>query len=74
MSTFQTVERWIRPSMAINKEIDLRFVVGYTPLRFRDTLQMLAEGELKATRRSPAQSDSRGWPAPSRRSPAPNNT
>ena len=26
-----------RPVMAINKEIDLRFVVGYTPLEFRDT-------------------------------------
>jgi threonine dehydrogenase-like Zn-dependent dehydrogenase len=38
----------IRPAMAINKEIDLRFVVGYTPLEFRDTLQMLAEGKAKA--------------------------
>jgi len=28
----------ITPAMAINKEIDLRFVVGYTPLEFRDTL------------------------------------
>jgi threonine dehydrogenase-like Zn-dependent dehydrogenase len=36
----------IRPAMAINKEIDLRFVVGYTPLEFRDTLRMLAEGEV----------------------------
>ncbi len=36
----------ITPAMAINKEIDLRFVVGYTPLEFRDTLQMLAEGEI----------------------------
>jgi threonine dehydrogenase-like Zn-dependent dehydrogenase len=34
------------PAMAINKEIDLRFVLGYTPLEFRDTLMMLAEGEL----------------------------
>ena len=32
--------------MAINKEIDLRFVLGYTPLEFRDTLRMLAEGEV----------------------------
>ena len=32
--------------MAINKEIDLRFVVGYTPLEFRDTLHMLAEGKV----------------------------
>jgi threonine dehydrogenase-like Zn-dependent dehydrogenase len=38
----------IRPAMAINKEIDLRFVVGYTPLEFRDTLYMLAEGKLDA--------------------------
>ena len=36
----------ITPAMAINKEIDLRFVVGYTPLEFRDTLQMLAAGEI----------------------------
>jgi len=35
-----------QPAMAINKEIDLRFVVGYTPLEFRDTLHMLAEGEV----------------------------
>jgi threonine dehydrogenase-like Zn-dependent dehydrogenase len=39
----------IRPSMAINKEIDLRFVLGYTPLEFRDTLHMLAEGKLNAS-------------------------
>ena len=35
-----------KPAMAINKEIDLRFVVGYTPLEFRDTLHMLAEGDV----------------------------
>jgi threonine dehydrogenase-like Zn-dependent dehydrogenase len=39
----------IRPSMAINKEIDLRFVLGYTPIEFRDTLHMLAEGKVDAT-------------------------
>jgi threonine dehydrogenase-like Zn-dependent dehydrogenase len=38
----------IRPVMAINKEIDLRFVVGYTPLEFRDTLHMLAGGKVNA--------------------------
>ena len=38
-----------RPAMAINKEIDLRFVVGYTPLEFRDTLHMLADGKVDAT-------------------------
>jgi threonine dehydrogenase-like Zn-dependent dehydrogenase len=37
-----------RPTMAINKEIDLRFVLGYTPLEFRDALHMLAEGKVKA--------------------------
>jgi threonine dehydrogenase-like Zn-dependent dehydrogenase len=36
----------LTPAMAINKEIDLRFVFGYSPLEFRDTLQMLADGKL----------------------------
>ena len=36
----------ITPAMGINKEIDLRFVLGYTPLEFRDTLNMLAEGKV----------------------------
>jgi threonine dehydrogenase-like Zn-dependent dehydrogenase len=36
----------ITPAMAVNKELDLRFVLGYTPLEFRDTLRMLAEGEV----------------------------
>ena len=34
----------ITPAMGINKEHDLRFVFGYTPLEFRDTLHLLAEG------------------------------
>lgn len=38
----------IRPAMAINKEIELRFVLGYTPLEFRDTLHMLADGKIDA--------------------------
>jgi threonine dehydrogenase-like Zn-dependent dehydrogenase len=38
----------IRPALAINKEVDLRFVVAYTPLEFRDTLHMLAEGKVNA--------------------------
>jgi threonine dehydrogenase-like Zn-dependent dehydrogenase len=38
-----------RPAVAIGKEIDLRFVFGYTPLEFRDTLFHLADGELDAT-------------------------
>ncbi|MFZ0835383.1 MAG: zinc-binding dehydrogenase [Mycobacterium sp.] len=36
----------IRPGLAINKEIDLRFVLGYTPLEFRDTLHMIADGKV----------------------------
>jgi threonine dehydrogenase-like Zn-dependent dehydrogenase len=36
----------ITPAMAINKEIELRFVFGYTPLEFRDTLHMLADGHV----------------------------
>ena len=36
----------VTPAMAINKEIDLRFVLGYTPLEFRDTLHMLADGKV----------------------------
>jgi threonine dehydrogenase-like Zn-dependent dehydrogenase len=38
----------LRPAMAINKEIDLRFVLGYTPLEFRDALHLLADGEVDA--------------------------
>lgn len=37
-----------RPSMAINKEVDLRFVLGYTPLEFHDALHLLAEGKVNA--------------------------
>jgi threonine dehydrogenase-like Zn-dependent dehydrogenase len=39
----------ITPAMAINKEIDLRFAFAYTPLEFRDTLHMLADGKLDPT-------------------------
>jgi len=35
-----------RPAMAINKEIDLRFVLAYTPLEFRDTLHQMGEGKI----------------------------
>jgi threonine dehydrogenase-like Zn-dependent dehydrogenase len=38
----------IRPAMAVSKELDLRFVLGYTPLDFRDTLDRLADGKLPA--------------------------
>lgn len=33
-----------RPAIAINKEIDLRFVFGYDPGEFAETLAMLAKG------------------------------
>lgn len=35
----------IEPALAIQKEVDLRFVLGHTPLDFRDTLQLIAEGK-----------------------------
>lgn len=38
----------IRPAMAMGKEIDLRFVFGYTPMEFSDCLHMLADGKLDA--------------------------
>lgn len=36
----------IRPSLAVNKELDLRFAVGYTPMEFRKALYALADGTL----------------------------
>lgn len=36
----------LRPALALGKEIDLRFVFAYTPLEFRDTLHMLADGKV----------------------------
>ncbi|MGI5129169.1 zinc-binding dehydrogenase [Pseudonocardia sp. CA-107938] len=38
----------VRPAMAINKEIDLRFVLGYTPREFEEALQLLAAGKVNA--------------------------
>ena len=37
-----------RPAMAINKEIDMRFVVAYSPSEYRESLHKLAEGEVNA--------------------------
>ena len=34
----------IRPSAGINKEVELRFVFGYTPTEFREALHMMGEG------------------------------
>ena len=39
----------IRPTLALVKEIDMRFVFSYTPLDFYDTLHMLADGKLDAS-------------------------
>ncbi|MGV0993195.1 MAG: zinc-binding dehydrogenase [Mycobacterium sp.] len=39
----------IRPTMAIAKELDVRFVFGYTPLDFYDSLHMLADGKVDAS-------------------------
>jgi threonine dehydrogenase-like Zn-dependent dehydrogenase len=36
----------IMPAIAIRKELDLQFVGAYTPLEFRDTLHMLADGKV----------------------------
>ncbi len=36
----------IEPVIGIFKEIDIRFVMGYTPLEYRDTLHMIAEGKV----------------------------
>ena len=36
----------IEPAVAINKEIDLRFVLAYTPLEYRDALHAIADGTL----------------------------
>lgn len=36
----------IEPTLAINKEIEMQFVLGYTPLEFRDALHMIAEGKI----------------------------
>ncbi|PRC45346.1 alcohol dehydrogenase, partial [Mycobacterium sp. ITM-2017-0098] len=42
-------EDTLRPAVAIGKEVDLRFVFGQTPLEFRDTLHMLADGKVDAS-------------------------
>jgi threonine dehydrogenase-like Zn-dependent dehydrogenase len=36
----------IEPAVAINKEVDLRFVFAYTPLEYRDALHAIADGRL----------------------------
>jgi threonine dehydrogenase-like Zn-dependent dehydrogenase len=36
----------IRPMLAINKELSMQFVLGYTPGEFAETLQSIAEGRI----------------------------
>jgi len=36
----------IRPMLAINKELSVQFVLGYTPGEFAETLQAIAEGRI----------------------------
>lgn len=37
----------IEPALAINKEIELRFVLGYSPLEYHDALHLLADGKVR---------------------------
>jgi threonine dehydrogenase-like Zn-dependent dehydrogenase len=36
----------VRPMLAVSKELNLQFVLGYDPLEFAETLRRIAEGEL----------------------------
>ncbi len=36
----------IEHAIAINKSVDLRYVIGYSPLEFRDTLHAIADGRI----------------------------
>ena len=38
----------IRPMLAIGRELNVQFVLGYDPMEFADTLRAIAEGELPA--------------------------
>ncbi|RZU38726.1 threonine dehydrogenase-like Zn-dependent dehydrogenase [Fluviicoccus keumensis] len=38
------------PGIGINKEIELRFALGYSPLEYRDALYLLADGRLAVER------------------------
>ncbi len=37
----------LEPFFAINKELNLQFVLGYTPEEFAETLGFLAEGKMQ---------------------------
>ena len=58
----------IRPAMAINKEIDLKFVFAYQPHEFRETLHLSRRARSTRRRSSPERSGSTGSRVPSTRS------
>ena len=37
----------IEPAIAIQKEVELRFVFGHSPLEYRDALYMIADGKVR---------------------------
>ena len=37
----------IEPAIAIQKEVELRFVFGHSPLEYRDALHMIADGKVR---------------------------
>lgn len=37
----------IEPAIAIQKEVELRFVFGHSPLEYRDALYMIADGKVQ---------------------------
>ena len=39
----------MEPAIAIHKEIDLRYVMGYSPLEYRDTLHLIADGKINCS-------------------------
>jgi threonine dehydrogenase-like Zn-dependent dehydrogenase len=39
----------VRPMLAVGKELNLQFVLGYDPIEFAETLRRIAEGELDVT-------------------------
>lgn len=51
-----------QPMLAIGKELELRFVLGYTPAEFTDTLRALADGELDVGRLITGEVDLDGTP------------
>lgn len=38
----------LEPGIGFNKELELRFVLGYSPLEYRDALHLIAEGKVNA--------------------------